>query len=157
MSTDPTAHPSLGARIREGSQDANRALAALTRAGAGIDLRTAELVKVRVSQINRCGYCVDLHARKAMEEAAEDPRRLAALPAWREVPYFDARERAALALAEAMTIPPLGPVAAGVVDAAKAHFAGDDLTALMSVIVGINAWNRVMIAEGAEVPPLGEA
>lgn len=152
--TTPPDHPMLEARIREGSQDANRGLAALTRAGSALDLRTAELVKVRVSQINGCGYCVDLHVRKALEDAAEDPRRLAALPAWREVPFFDARERAALALAEAMTVPPLGPLSADVVDGAKAHFAGDDLTPLMAVIVSINAWNRVMIAEGAQAPAL---
>ena len=74
--------------LREGSQDAHRGLAALTRAGSGLDLLTAELVKVRVSQINGCAYCVDLHVTKAVE-GGEDPRRLHALAVWREAPFFD--------------------------------------------------------------------
>ncbi len=120
--------------LRDGSQDAHRGLAALTRAGSALDLLTAELVKVRVSQINGCAYCVDLHATKAFD-GGEDVRRLHAVAVWREAPFFDDRERAALALAEALTVPPLGPVPAAVSDDAARHFAGDELNALVATIV----------------------
>lgn len=147
-------HEGLGANVRETIQDANRGLAALTRAGAGLDIRTAELVKTRISQINGCAYCVDLHVTKAVNDAGDDPRRLATLAVWAESPFFTARERAALALAEDMTVPPMGPLDPGVVSEARRHFEGDELNALVATIVGINAWNRVMIAEGVEPPPL---
>ena len=139
--------------LREGSQDAHRGLAALTRAGSGLDLLTAELVKVRVSQINGCAYCVDLHVTKAVE-GGEDPRRLHALAVWREAPFFDDRERAALGLSEALTLPPLGPVAEPVAEEVARHFAGDELNALVATIIGINAWNRGMIVEGVAPPAL---
>ena len=79
----PTAEP---ADIAAHAPEARRALAALTRAAAALDSRTAELVKTRVSQINGCAYCVDLHA-SALREDGEDPRRIDALPVWRCLLY----------------------------------------------------------------------
>ena len=142
--------------VREGIQDANRGLAALTRAGGALDFGTAELVKVRVSQINGCAYCVDLHAGTAAE-AGEDHRRLHALAVWEESPFFTARERAALALAEALTVPPMGPIDPAVALEVEREFPeADERNALVATIIGINAWNRVMISDGAQPPALGD-
>ena len=132
--------------IRRAVPDARRALAALSRA-AVLDHGLAELVKVRASQLNGCAYCVDLHVRLA-REAGEDERRLHALAVWRDAPLFDARERAALALAEALTDLGRGPVPDDVWDEAARCLGHEDLAGLVVVIAGINAWNRVMIASG---------
>lgn len=100
-----------------------------------------ELVKLRVSQINGCGFCVDMHSHdlKAMGESDE---RIFAVVAWREAPFFTKPERAALALAEEATR--LGPE--GVSDAAweraRAQFDEPTLAALVVAIATINAWNR---------------
>ena len=132
--------------------EARRALAALSRS-AVLDHPLAELVKVRVSQMNGCAYCVDLHARLALE-AGERDRRLHALALWRETPFFDERERAALALAEALTALGDGPPPEEAWDAAAAAMTDEDLTALVVTVTAINAWNRVMIASGQPPPPL---
>ena len=154
MITADAAH-GLGVDIRHDEPDAYRALAALTRAASALDHRLMELVKVRVSQLNGCAYCVDLHIRLAVK-AGESHRRLHAVAVWRELTFFDERERAALALAEALTLPPLGPLPAEVEAETERHFEGADLNALVIAIVGINAWNRVMIASGDVAPPLDD-
>jgi AhpD family alkylhydroperoxidase len=140
--------------LQRNAPDARRALAALSRS-ATLDHRLAELVKVRVSQMNGCVYCVDLHARLA-REAGEDERRLHVLALWRETPFFDDRERAALALAEALTDLGRGPAPEEVWDGAARWLTEEDLTALVVTVTAINAWNRVMIATGAAPPPLGD-
>src|SRR5919202_1240856 len=70
---------------------------------AGIEARLRELVRVRASQLNGCAYCIDMHTKDA-RAVGETEQRLYALPAWRETPFFTERERAALALAEAVTL-----------------------------------------------------
>jgi AhpD family alkylhydroperoxidase len=140
--------------IGRAAPEARRALAALSRA-ATLDHGLGELVKVRVSQLNGCAYCVDLHARLA-REAGERDRRLLGLALWRDAPFFDARERAALALAEALTDLPRGPVPEGVWEEAARRLTEEDLAALVVTITGINAWNRVMIAAGAAPPPIDD-
>ena len=94
--------------LRRDAPDAYRALAALTRAST-LDHGLAELVKVRASQINGCAYCVDLHVGLALK-AGERQRRLHALAVWHDSPFFTERERAALALTEALTLMSQGPV-----------------------------------------------
>lgn len=136
------------ADIRRDTPDGYRAMAALTRA-ATLEHRLAEVVKVRVSQINGCAYCVDLHVRQA-REAGETERRMHALAVWREAPFFDARERAALGLAEALTLLPSGPVPESAYAGAAQHFPEAELAALVLTITAINAWNRIMLATGAE-------
>ena len=150
---DTDAQHGLGVDIRHDVPDAYRALAALSRA-SGLDHRLTELVKVRVSQINGCAYCVDMHVELA-RTAGEADRRLHAVAVWRESPFFSERERTALALAEALTIPPLGPVPADLAAAARA-LGREDLEALVVVITGINAWNRAMVASGTPPPPLAD-
>jgi len=100
-----------------------------------------ELVKLRVSQVNGCAYCVDMHSHD-LKDAGETDERLFALVAWREAPYFTEQERAALALAEEATR--LGPegVSDEVWHQAGKHFDEPTLAALVVAIATINAWNR---------------
>lgn len=124
---------------------ASRAMIALSQAVAegGVGHTVLELVKTRVSQINGCAYCLDMHTLDA-RAYGETEQRLHALAAWRDAPFFTARERAALALAEAMTELSGG---VGVPDAiyeeAAAQFDDADLAQLIWAITTINAWNRI--------------
>lgn len=142
-------HPDIAAHAPE----AKRALAALTRSGSGIEHRLAELIKARVSQVNGCAYCVDLHLG-ALRTDGEHPRRVDALSVWRDSSLFDPAERAALALAEALTDLPEGPPPDGLFVDAAGHFDESQIAAIVMTTVAINAWNRLMIASGAEVPAL---
>ena len=101
-----------------------------------------ELVRIRASQLNGCGYCVDYHSRDA-QRAGEQDRRIFALATWRESPFFDERERAALELTEALTRMPEGGVPDETYERAAEHFSEPELGQLMGVIIAINAWNRV--------------
>lgn len=120
------------------------ALEALT-AGAELDSRLGELVRIRASQLNGCAFCVDMHCVDA-QGAGEDDRRIFAVAAWRESPFFDERERAALALTEAMTRLGDGGVPDAVYARAAELFGEDELARLMGAIIVINAWNRVAVA-----------
>jgi AhpD family alkylhydroperoxidase len=147
-------HATRRADVRHDAPDAYRALAALTRA-ATLDHSLAELVKVRASQINGCAYCIDQHIRVALK-GGEHQRRLDTLAVWRETPFFDERERAALALTEALTRISQAPVPEEAYAEAAELFEGPELTALVVVITGINAWNRVMMASGEQPPPIDD-
>jgi AhpD family alkylhydroperoxidase len=105
------------------------------------------LVKLRVSQINGCAYCVDMHAHEARADGETD-ERLFALPAWREAPYYTEAERAALALAEAATriADRPDPVPDEVWAAAAAHHDEPALAGLVMAIAAINSWNRISVA-----------
>jgi AhpD family alkylhydroperoxidase len=107
-----------------------------------LDPALLELVRLRASQLNGCAYCVDLHSGDA-RKGGETERRLYALPAWREMPFFTARERAALGLTEAATRLTDGPVSDAVFDEAAAHFTEVELAELLWTITVINAWNRL--------------
>ncbi|GAA3929614.1 carboxymuconolactone decarboxylase family protein [Actinomadura viridis] len=115
-------------------------------AGTGIPSTTLHLLKLRVSQINGCGFCVDMHAYDLKKEGESD-ERLWSVAAWREAPYYTDEERAALALAEAATRIADNPD--GVPDAvwneAAAHYSEEDLVALVMAISTINAWNRINV------------
>ncbi|GAA5121143.1 carboxymuconolactone decarboxylase family protein [Pseudonocardia adelaidensis] len=102
-----------------------------------------ELVKIRASQINGCAYCIDMHTLDA-EARGESHQRMHTLAAWREAPFFTARERAALAYAEAATTLDHAAIEAAL-DAAEAHFGEDELVALVWVVAMANTWNRVAI------------
>ena len=104
---------------------------------------TQELVKLRASQINGCGFCTDMHTKDALA-AGEDSQRLHLVAAWREAKVFTEAERAALELAEQGTR--IADAAGGVTDdawenAAK-HFDEDQLAALVATIALINMYNR---------------
>jgi AhpD family alkylhydroperoxidase len=119
---------------------------------SGLEAPLLELVKLRASQLNGCAYCIDMHAKDA-RAAGETEQRLYALSAWEETPFFTERERAALAMTEAVTlVASTRQVPRAVLDEAAAHFAPQELTRLLYAIVEINAWNRIAIATGAPEP-----
>jgi AhpD family alkylhydroperoxidase len=115
---------------------------------SALDQPTAELVRIRASQINGCAYCIDMHTRDALA-AGETDRRLYALSAWRESPLFSDRERAALALTERVTLIAGNDGLDAAYEAAAQHFGDDELAALLYAIVTINGWNRLAVATHA--------
>lgn len=115
-------------------------LARQSRSEDGIDKPLMDLVNIRVSQINGCAFCIDMHTKDA-RALGETEQRIYALSAWRETPFFTGRERAALAWAEANTLLPQG-VSQALFDEARQHFSEAQLTNLTLAIATINAWNR---------------
>jgi len=109
-----------------------------------IDPKLRALVELRVSQINGCVYCVDLHSNQA-REAGEKQQRLDCLPAWRECPFYDERERAAFAWAEALTHISETGAPDDVYDALREHFSETEIVDLTFIISLMNTWNRVAI------------
>ncbi|WP_404869027.1 carboxymuconolactone decarboxylase family protein [Kitasatospora griseola] len=120
------------------------ALDRLARTGLG-DPVVAELVNLRASQLNGCAFCLDIHSRDAIEQG-EGEHRLHTLSAWRETPFFTARERAALALTEAVTLVASTHVPDEVFDEAAKHFSETELANLLGLIISINALNRVGVS-----------
>jgi AhpD family alkylhydroperoxidase len=116
-----------------------------------LDPRLRELVRIRASQLNGCAYCIDMHTKDA-RAIDETEQRIYALPAWRETPYFTARERAALAFTEAVTLLADDHVPVEAYDAVAEHFSPDEVGALLSLIVTINAWNAIAVTTRAWVP-----
>ena len=118
-----------------------------------VDNKILELIKLRASVLNGCAYCVDMHSTDALREG-EQARRLFAVSAWRESPFFSVTERTALALTDAVT--KLGE--AGVPDAlwneAKSTWSEKELADVLMAIVTINAWNRIAVTTHAQPPPL---
>jgi AhpD family alkylhydroperoxidase len=123
------------------ADDVYRAIDALD-ASVDFDPALRELVRIRASQLNGCSYCVDYHSGDA-RSAGEHDRRIWAVAAWRHNPLFDDRERAALALTDALTRLPEGGVPNDVYDEAARQFDDAELGNLMGAIIAINAWNRV--------------
>ncbi|MCW2881000.1 MAG: hypothetical protein JWQ95_5100 [Sphaerisporangium sp.] len=115
-------------------------------ASGGVPKTTLELVKIRASQINGCGFCLDMHAHDA-KKAGETDERLFAVAAWREAPYFTPEERAALALTEAATriADSEHGVPDEVWDEAADHYDEQSLAVLVMAIAHINAWNRINV------------
>ncbi|WP_059010708.1 carboxymuconolactone decarboxylase family protein [Streptomyces specialis] len=143
----------LRKHVAEGYRGLLAAETFLNGEGSGVPRGTLDLVRLRVSQINGCAFCVDMHAREA-REAGETERRLYAVAAWRETSFFTGAERAALALAEATTRVADSPegVPQGVWDAAAAHYDEAALSSLVLAIAVINAWNRLNVAVRTPVP-----
>lgn len=115
------------------------------------DPRLRELVRIRASQINGCAYCVDMHTKDA-RAIGESEQRLYALPVWRETPFYSERERAALALTEAVTLLAEDHVPSESYDAAARQFSAEEIAALISLIVAINAWNGIAVSTRAWAP-----
>ncbi|GKT26216.1 carboxymuconolactone decarboxylase family protein [Acidovorax sp. SUPP3334] len=119
------------------------------RAGT-LPITLKELVKMRVSQINGCAFCIDLHVDAARKQGETD-RRLHLLAAWREAGVFDARECAALAWAEALTrLAGTQGVPEAVYDALAAQFSEAEIVELTLAVVAINGWNRFQIGFRAQ-------
>nr|WP_258936745.1 MULTISPECIES: carboxymuconolactone decarboxylase family protein [Prauserella salsuginis group] len=115
-------------------------------AGSDVPQGLLHLLKLRVSQINGCGYCVDMHARDAAADG-ESTERVNGVAAFREMPYFTEAECAALELAEAATRIADNPhgVPDDVWQAARKHYDDTQLSTLIMAIAAINAWNRINV------------
>jgi len=112
---------------------------------ARFDSTMMDLVRMRASQINGCAYCLDMHSKDARANG-ESEQRLYGLEAWRETPYYSARERAALEWTEALTLVTESHVPDEVFDRVREHFSEDELAHLSLAIVAINGWNRLNVA-----------
>lgn len=124
---------------------------------SSIGERLAELINLRVSQINGCGVCVDMHWRNLTKREI-DPRHLNALSGWREAPFFNERERAALGWAEAVNALPHRDETDAAFAEAKRHFTDNEIAELSYVVATIRAWNVLNLSlrnQIPEVPPPG--
>lgn len=131
----------------EAAQGAVRAMLGLGAylAKSGLEQSLLQLLEFRVSQINGCAYCLDMHS-KDLRAGGETEQRLYLLDAWRESPFYTERERAALAWAEAVTLVTEGHVPDEVYEQARAQFGEEELVNLTLAVVAINGWNRLNIA-----------
>jgi AhpD family alkylhydroperoxidase len=128
------------------------ALSATAKRGLG-DPALAELVVIRASQLNHCAFCLDMHLGIAREHGVSE-QQLDLLAAWEEAEgVYDERERAALALTEAVTVLTDGFVPDEVYATAAKRFDDGQLAHLIGLVVAINNWNRVMVAR--RIPPGG--
>lgn len=109
----------------------------------GLDAVLLELVQIRASQINHCAYCIDYHTSDA-RKAGEREERIYQLSAWEESSLYTEKERAALALTEAVTLLPQGVPDEVYGEAAK-HFDDKELAQLIALIFTVNAWNRMNV------------
>lgn len=113
--------------------------------GSSLGDRLLHLVKTRASQINGCAQCLDMHTQDARAEG-ESEQRLYTLSAWRETPFFDDRERAALEWTEAVTLVSETHVPDEVYESVKQHFTEQELMDLTLAVALINTWNRLNVA-----------
>ncbi|MFJ8468107.1 carboxymuconolactone decarboxylase family protein [Streptomyces swartbergensis] len=134
------------------TSEAVRAVAA----EAGVDRTAVELINLRVSQINGCAYCLDLHTKAALR-GGESAQRLGVLTAWRDTDLFTRTERAALALAEATIDPANAEAQASAYEAARQVLTDDQISATAWVAITINAFNQVSIMSKHPVPAPREA
>jgi AhpD family alkylhydroperoxidase len=119
------------------------------------DAGLRELVRLRASQLNGCAYCVDTHSKDA-HAVGESAQRLNAIAIWHESPFFTARERAALAFTEAVTLLAQTHVPAQAYANVAEQFSPAEVAALLALIVTINAWNTLAVASRAWEPTLDE-
>jgi len=113
--------------------------------GTSLDFKLLELIRLRVSQINGCAYCVDMHFKEA-EAAGENIQRLYSVSCWRETPYYTARERAALAWAEAVTMVADSGIPDELYDEVREHFSKEEIANLSLAVSTINGWNRLVMS-----------
>ncbi|WP_433089261.1 carboxymuconolactone decarboxylase family protein [Dactylosporangium sp. CA-052675] len=118
-----------------------------------VEPRLLHLVKMRASIVNGCAFCLDMHAAEALADG-EHQRRVLAVAAWRESTLFDARERAAFALTDALTRLGEDGVSDEVWDGARAHWSEEEVANLVLAIGIINVWNRIVVAGRRATPPL---
>ena len=136
---------------RELNPDLYRRMAALNSAveSCGLDRSLLGLIKMRASQINGCASCLDMHSKDA-RAIGETEQRLYALNAWRETPFYTDRERAALALTEAITLITDGHVTDEVYEQACSVFGEKEVSQIIWAATVINSWNRLAISARSE-------
>jgi AhpD family alkylhydroperoxidase len=113
-------------------------------ASTNIEPALKHLVKLRVSQINGCAYCMAMHTEEALKDG-ERIDRISVLPAWREADWFSPRERAALAWAEALTLISTTHISDALYNEVREQFSEKDLGDLTLAVIAINGWNRIAI------------
>ena len=135
--------------------DGVKAMAELERAVRSSTLEPGllELMRIRSSQINGCAYCLAMHTRDARKHG-EHQARLDTVAAWRETPFFTARERAALTWCETLTELAGKGAPDAVYATVEAEFSPEEIAALTFAIVAINGWNRLAVGLGADVTSL---
>jgi AhpD family alkylhydroperoxidase len=149
----PVPAPERRIDLGERAPDFYKAMAALDQAAAhGLDPAVRELVRIRVSQLNGCAYCVDKHSADARALGLTE-QKLHGLTVWRETPFFTARERAALALAEAVTHLGDHGVPDAAYDEAARLFDADELPRLLAMCITMNAWNRIGVTSRLSPTP----
>ncbi len=143
--------PTIPARRLQLAEVAGRQYGAMSRFSSSVELDHGlrALIELRASQINGCAFCLDMHWKDA-RAAGETEERLYMLSAWRESSLYDERERAALALCEAMTEIAGRGVPDEVWEQAAAAFGDDELAQVVYAVAVINTWNRLQITTQAE-------
>ena len=111
----------------------------------GLDRRYLHLIKLRASQINGCGYCVELHVREALEDGL-DPRMLHMVVVWRESSFFDERDRAVLEWTESVTLLAQTGVPDSAWETVRAQFSEKEVAELTMAVATINVWNRMNVS-----------
>ena len=131
----------------ENAQGARNAMMGLSSylAKSSLEKNLLLLIDFRVSQINGCAYCLDMHS-KDLRAAGETEQRLYCLNAWREAPFYTERERAALAWAESVTLVGETRVPDEVFEQASKEFSEPELIDLTMAVIAINGWNRLNVA-----------
>jgi AhpD family alkylhydroperoxidase len=114
---------------------------------SGIDHKLLHLIKIRVSQINGCAYCIDMHNKEARADG-EDQQRLDVLSAWRETDFFTPAEQAALAYAEAATLVATNGITPDARHGLDENFSPEDVVRILMAVVTINGWNRLALSGG---------
>jgi AhpD family alkylhydroperoxidase len=127
-------------RIYKAMDFADRQVAAF-----GLDRKLAELVKLRASQINGCGFCVNMHSKDA-RKAGESEQRVFAVSAWRETPFFTEAEQAALALTEEITLIGKAGLSEETFQKVLLHFGEAGIAQLIFTVAVVNSWNRIAIS-----------
>jgi AhpD family alkylhydroperoxidase len=132
---------------RKYAPEAQKAMAAIEKylSESGLEHRLIHLMKMRASQINGCAYCIDMHSKDA-RAIGETEQRLYELDAWRETPFYNDRERAALSWTETLTLVSETHVPDAAYDEVRKHFSEKEIVDLTLVVMTINAWNRLAIA-----------
>ncbi len=133
--------------VNEKAQKALKAMYGLGSylAKSSLDKSLLDLIDYRVSQINGCAFCLDMHS-KDLRAGGEAEQRLYVLDAWREAPFYSERERAALTWAEAVTKITEGHVPEKIYEEVRKEFSEEELIELTMAVITINSWNRLSIA-----------
>jgi AhpD family alkylhydroperoxidase len=114
----------------------------------GLEKALVKLVQFRVSQINSCAYCLDMHYKEAIHMGI-DPVKLISVSAWREAPYYSAKEQAVLAFAENLTHLPAEQHSNSIHDDLSKHFSKEEIADLTMAVIQINSWNRLTRSFGS--------
>lgn len=109
---------------------------------SGLDKKLLVLLRMRVSQINSCAYCIDMHFKEGIEEG-ETPLRMISVSVWRETPYYSPKEQAVLAFAETLTKMAPDESSEPIHDELNKHFSKEEIAKLTLAVIQINSWNRL--------------